>query len=85
MGAEITKDETKVLIGGKWVEAGDGTYDIINPATERVVGQAPNASVDDANAAAAAAKEAFPAWAATPVEERLEPAEKGGCRHSGQG
>ena len=71
MGAQITKDETKLLIGGRWVEAGDGTYDIINPATEQVVGQAPNASVDDANAAAAAAKEAFPAWSATPVEERL--------------
>jgi acyl-CoA reductase-like NAD-dependent aldehyde dehydrogenase len=71
MGAAITKDETKVLIGGSWVEAGDGTYDIINPATETVVGQAPNASVADAEAAAAAAKEAFPAWAATPVEERL--------------
>ncbi len=71
MGAQITKDETQLLIGGQWVEAGDGTYDIINPATEQVVGQAPNASVDDANAAAAAAKEAFPAWAATPVEERL--------------
>ncbi len=71
MGAQITKDETKLLIGGRWVEAGDGTYNIINPATEQVVGQAPNASVDDANAAAAAAKEAFPAWSATPVEERL--------------
>jgi acyl-CoA reductase-like NAD-dependent aldehyde dehydrogenase len=71
MGAQITKDETRLLIGGAWVDAGDGTYDIINPATEQVVGQAPNASVDDANAAAAAAKEAFPAWAATPVEERL--------------
>ncbi len=71
MGAQITKDETRLLIGGAWVEAGDGTYDIINPATEQVVGQAPNASVDDANAAAAAAREAFPAWAATPVEERL--------------
>jgi acyl-CoA reductase-like NAD-dependent aldehyde dehydrogenase len=71
MGAQVTKDETQLLIGGRWVEAGDGTYDIINPATEQVVGQAPNASLDDANAAAAAAKEAFPAWAATPVEERL--------------
>jgi acyl-CoA reductase-like NAD-dependent aldehyde dehydrogenase len=71
MGSQVTKDETQLLIGGKWVDAGDGTYDIINPATEQVVGQAPNASVDDANAAAAAAKEAFPAWAATPVEERL--------------
>ena len=71
MGAQVTKDETQLLIGGTWVEAGDGTYDIINPATEQVVGQAPNASVEDANAAAAAAKEAFPAWSATPVAERL--------------
>ncbi len=71
MGSQVTKDETQLLIGGKWVDAGDGTYDVINPATEQVVGQAPNASVDDANAAAAAAREAFPAWAATPVEERL--------------
>ena len=71
MGSQVTKDETQLLIGGKWVEAGNGTYDIINPATEGLVGQAPNASVDDAHAAAAAAREAFPAWAATPVEERL--------------
>ncbi len=67
----ITRDETRLLIGGSWVEAGAGTYDIVNPATEQVVGQAPNASVDDARAAAEAAAAAFPAWAATPVEERL--------------
>jgi phenylacetaldehyde dehydrogenase len=71
MGSQVTKDETQLLIGGKWVDAGDGTYDIINPATEQVVGQAPNASTDDASAAARAAREAFPAWAATPVDERL--------------
>jgi acyl-CoA reductase-like NAD-dependent aldehyde dehydrogenase len=71
MGSRGFRDETQLLIGGKWVEAGDGTYDIVNPATEQVVAQAPNASADDARAAAAAAKEAFPAWAATPPEERL--------------
>jgi acyl-CoA reductase-like NAD-dependent aldehyde dehydrogenase len=71
MGSQVTKDETQLLIGGKWVDAGDGTYRITNPATEQPVGQAPNASVEDAHAAAAAAREAFPAWAATPVEERL--------------
>ena len=54
MGSQATRDETQLLIGGRWTDAGDGTYDIINPATEQVVGQAPNASVDDANAAAAA-------------------------------
>ncbi len=71
MGSQATRDETQLLIGGKWVEAGNGTYKIINPATEEVVGLAPNASAADAEAAAAAAREAFPAWAATPAEERL--------------
>ena len=72
MGSQATRDETQLLIGGKWVDAGNGTYDVINPATEEVVGQAPNASPEDAEAAAAAAaREAFPAWAATPAEERL--------------
>jgi len=71
MSDQVTKDETKLLIGGSWVDAGDGTYDIVNPATEQLVGQAPNASVEDARNAAAAAAEAFPAWSATPVEERL--------------
>src|SRR5450759_3933868 len=71
MADPATKDETRLLIGGTWVAAGNGTYDIINPATEQVVGQAPNASVDDANNAASAAAEALPAWSATPVEERL--------------
>jgi acyl-CoA reductase-like NAD-dependent aldehyde dehydrogenase len=71
MGSQITRDETQLLIGGKWVEAGNGAYDVINPATEQVVGQAPDASVADAEQAAEAAREALPAWAATPAEERL--------------
>jgi acyl-CoA reductase-like NAD-dependent aldehyde dehydrogenase len=70
MAENTQRNETQLLIGGKWVEASDGTYDIINPATEEVVGQAPHASADDALAAAAAAKEAQPAWAALSVEER---------------
>ena len=71
MGSQVRRDEPQLLIDGKWVDAGDGTYDVVNPATEEVVGQAPNASVADAEAAAAAARAAFPAWAATPAEERL--------------
>ncbi len=62
--------EYRLLIGGEWVAAGDSTYDIVNPATEAVVGRAPNASVADAEAAAAAAAEAFPAWSRTKPEER---------------
>ena len=69
--AETTqRNEHQLLIGGKWVDASDGTYEIINPATEEVVGLAPNASAADAEAAAAAAKEAQPGWAAWSVEDR---------------
>ena len=62
--------EYRLLIGGEWVEAGGGTYPIVNPATEQVVGHAPDASVADAEAAAAAAAEALPAWSRTSPEER---------------
>jgi acyl-CoA reductase-like NAD-dependent aldehyde dehydrogenase len=70
MAENTQRIEHQLLIGGKWVDAADGTYEIINPATEEPVGQAPNASAADALAAAAAAKEAQPAWAALSVEER---------------
>ncbi len=60
----------ELLIAGEWVAPGDGTYPIVNPATEEVVGYAPNASVADAEAAAEAAAAAFPAWSRTPSAER---------------
>ena len=70
MAETTTRDEHQLLIGGKWVDASEGTYEIVNPATETVVGLAPNASAADALAAAAAAKEAQPGWAAWSAEER---------------
>ncbi len=62
--------EYQLLIGGEWVTAGDGTYPIVNPATEAIVGHAPNASVADAEAAAAAAADAFASWSRTAPAER---------------
>ncbi len=68
--SQSTREERQLLIGGKWVDASAGTYEVLNPATEEVVGLAPDASVADAEAAAAAAKEALLGWSATPAEER---------------
>jgi acyl-CoA reductase-like NAD-dependent aldehyde dehydrogenase len=62
----------RLLIGGEWVEPSDGTYDVVNPATEEVVGAAPNASVADAEAACAAAAEAFDGWSQTSQAHRSE-------------
>jgi acyl-CoA reductase-like NAD-dependent aldehyde dehydrogenase len=58
-----------LLIDGKMV-AGDQTMKVINPATEEAFADCPRASVDQLNQAVAAAKAAFPAWAATPIGER---------------
>ena len=60
----------RLLIGGEWVDGANGTYSIVNPATEEIVGEAPEASVDQALAAARAAQQAFPQWARTSPAER---------------
>jgi acyl-CoA reductase-like NAD-dependent aldehyde dehydrogenase len=49
----------RVLIGGTWVPADGGTYPVVDPATEAVVGHAPEGSPAQARAAAAAARAAF--------------------------
>ena len=61
-----------LLIGGEWVDGADGAYEVVNPATEEVVGLAPEASVGQVEDAARAAREAFPGWARTKPEARAE-------------
>jgi phenylacetaldehyde dehydrogenase len=63
-------EEWKLRIGGEWVTPKAGTYSIINPATEEVVGEAPEASLQDTADAIAAAKEAFASWSKTSRYER---------------
>jgi len=58
-----------MLIGGK-LEAGSARFDVVNPATEQVIGSAPDATREDLDRAIAAARAAFPGWAATPIAER---------------
>ena len=64
--------ERRLLIGGEWVDGADGGYDVVNPATEEVVGVAPEASASQALDAARAAQDAFPAWSQTTPETRAE-------------
>jgi acyl-CoA reductase-like NAD-dependent aldehyde dehydrogenase len=59
-----------LLIGGEWVPGSSGSYGIVNPATEQVIDEAPEASVADAEAAAQAARDALPAWKRTSPQER---------------
>ncbi|WP_406708159.1 aldehyde dehydrogenase family protein [Streptomyces halobius] len=60
----------RLFIGGEWVEPDAGHYDVVNPATEEVVGRAPEASRTQVEAAVGAARDAFEGWSRTTPEER---------------
>ena len=53
------------LIDGKPVDS-RATFETINPATQEVLAEVADGGADEVNAAVAAAKAAFPAWAARP-------------------
>ena len=61
--------EFKLLINGNLVP-GVAKLDVINPATEEVLAEAPRADRAQLNEAIAAAKAAFPTWSAKPTRER---------------
>jgi acyl-CoA reductase-like NAD-dependent aldehyde dehydrogenase len=61
----------KLYIGGAWVPStGSGSIDVIDSTSEGVIGTVPEGTTEDIDRAVGAARAAFPAWSATPVEER---------------
>ncbi|MFL5899983.1 MAG: gamma-aminobutyraldehyde dehydrogenase [Solirubrobacterales bacterium] len=69
--ATVEKTTLRNFIGGEAVDPVEGQMeDVVNPATGSVIASAPLSTKPDVDAAVAAAKAAFPAWAATPPGER---------------
>ncbi len=65
-------ERNQVYIDGNWVPSqGDGTIHVVNPSDEKVIGSVPDGTAADVDAAVAAARAAFPAWSALPLEDRL--------------
>ena len=61
----------KNYINGEFINPVDGNYiDNFNPSVGEVYGQIPNSSKGDVELAYKAAKEAFPVWSKTTLEER---------------
>ncbi|MFH8794999.1 aldehyde dehydrogenase family protein [Streptomyces sp. NPDC017941] len=60
----------RLFVDGEWVVPDGGHYEVIDPATEGVVGLAPEASRDQVWQAAAAARAAFASWSRTAPQER---------------
>ena len=68
----MTTAYNKFYINGEWVEpAGRETIDVINPATEEAFATISMGTAEDVDAAAKAARAAFPAWSQSSVEERV--------------
>jgi malonate-semialdehyde dehydrogenase (acetylating)/methylmalonate-semialdehyde dehydrogenase len=66
---------TKIMnfINNEWVEPKVSEYaDVFNPATGEVIAKTPLCGKAEVDAAAQAASEAFPAWRATPTQDRIQ-------------
>ena len=67
----MTKAYNKFFINGEWVEHSErSTLDVINPATEEAFATISMGTADDVDAAAKAARAAFPAWSQSTIDER---------------
>jgi succinate-semialdehyde dehydrogenase/glutarate-semialdehyde dehydrogenase len=61
----------RMYIAGEWCQGGTGrTAPIVNPATEKVIGEVPLATAADLDRALDAATEGFRTWRATPIARR---------------
>jgi aldehyde dehydrogenase (NAD+) len=70
--AQTIRDRAdQFFIDGEWVASGAARHlDVINPADESVIAKVALGTADDLDRAVRAARTAFPAYAATSVEER---------------
>lgn len=67
------RERSRLFIDGEWIEPrGSGTIEVVNPATEEVIGHVPEASEQDVDRAVRAARRAFGSWSATAPAERAD-------------
>ncbi|MGH7823182.1 MAG: aldehyde dehydrogenase family protein [Candidatus Binatia bacterium] len=71
------REQPKFYIDGRWVEpVGKKTIDVVNPATEEVIGRVALGTAEDVDRAVAAARKAFATYSLTTKEERIALIEK---------
>jgi malonate-semialdehyde dehydrogenase (acetylating)/methylmalonate-semialdehyde dehydrogenase len=72
--AQVENGRPRNYVGGDW-RAIDGApgQDIVDPATGETIARTPFATESEVDEAITRAREAFPEWKATPVEERIQP------------
>ena len=70
MAVPTATTRTDHLIGGEHVPGSAVRIDVVNPATEEVIGTVPAGTAAEVDAAVVAARSAFATWSVTPPEER---------------
>src|SRR5918998_5270000 len=64
--------EVRNWVGGSYVTADRPLLDVYDPSNGAVISRVPLSAADEVDAAVRSAKAAFPAWAATPIKERVQ-------------
>ena len=65
-------NKTKQYINGEWIDSTSSeTIEVVNPATEEVIGKISKGTGEDVDRAVLAAKEAFPSFSKMSVEDRI--------------
>ena len=68
----IQSKTAKLLINGQFVESNTTVWqDIVNPATQEVLGRVPMATIEEVDAAIESAQNAFTTWRVTPIQARM--------------
>ncbi len=69
--AQMSDERIRNFIGGEWMASSTtDALEVMDPGTGEILGHVPLSSSADVDAAVQAAREAFPAWRATPAVER---------------
>ncbi len=69
---DLKYPEIRNYIGGAFVDADLPLLDVYDPSSGSVISRVPLSSRDEVDTAVAAARRAFPEWAATPIKERVQ-------------
>ncbi|CAL9619796.1 Alpha-ketoglutaric semialdehyde dehydrogenase 1 [Nocardiopsis dassonvillei] len=73
MTPDLSYPDIRMRIADRWRTGADGrTLPVLNPATEKVLGEVPLTGAADLDEAVAAAVDGFAAWRDTPVARRTE-------------
>ena len=66
-------EREELYIGGNWISPnGKGSIEVMNPATEEIIGKVPIANSEDLDLAINSAKDAFISWSNSSIETRID-------------